>query len=223
MRNRIPDRSKAAHRKPRVQCFLTALALFFRSHFLAVLGLGCCLASLPAERADCSLVVQASHCRGSPCEACFCGALTWVAAASGLWSTGSVVVVHGLSCSVACGIFWDQGLNPCLLHWRADCLPLSHQGKNPTLILCSFVNLPLSFFVVLIKQLCDFIFSPLLAHQLYLLPFFNLIVLKFALCTYKWYECFLMLYGFMGSLKIYIFLYNTQIQYIYIHVWSCGF
>ena len=30
--------------------------------------------------------------------------------------TGSVVVVHGLSCSVACGIFPDQGLNRCPLH-----------------------------------------------------------------------------------------------------------
>ena len=33
---------------------------------------------------------------------------------------GSVVVAHGLSCSAACAIFLDQGLNPCLLHWQAD-------------------------------------------------------------------------------------------------------
>ena len=33
---------------------------------------------------------------------------------------GSVVVVHGLSCPAACGIFPDQGLNPCTLHWQAD-------------------------------------------------------------------------------------------------------
>ena len=32
------------------------------------------------------------------------------------------------SCSAACGIFLDQGLNPCLLHWQADSLPLSHQA-----------------------------------------------------------------------------------------------
>ena len=32
----------------------------------------------------------------------------------------SVVVVHGLSCSAACGIFPDQGLNPCPPHWQAD-------------------------------------------------------------------------------------------------------
>ena len=46
-----------------------------------------------------------------------------------LWSTGSAVVVRGLSCSKACGIFPDQGSNPHLLHWQADSLPLSHQGS----------------------------------------------------------------------------------------------
>ena len=30
--------------------------------------------------------------------------------------TGSVVVAHGPSCSAACGIFPDQGSNPCPLH-----------------------------------------------------------------------------------------------------------
>ena len=37
--------------------------------------------------------------------------------------------MHGLSCSVACGVFPDQGWNPCLLHWQVDSLPLSHQGS----------------------------------------------------------------------------------------------
>ena len=32
----------------------------------------------------------------------------------------SVFVAHGLSCSAACGIFPDQGSNPCLLHWQVD-------------------------------------------------------------------------------------------------------
>ena len=40
------------------------------------------------------------------------------ARAPGAWA--SVVVVHGLSCSAACGIFPDQGSNPCSLHWQAD-------------------------------------------------------------------------------------------------------
>ena len=29
-----------------------------------------------------------------------------------------MAVVHGLSCSTACGIFVDQGLNLCPLHWQ---------------------------------------------------------------------------------------------------------
>ena len=81
------------------------------------------------------------------CEAPRCGGFArWVArlqgtravvaervgsavAAAGLQSTGSVVVVHGLSCFVACGIFPNQESNPCLLHWQEDSLPLSHQGS----------------------------------------------------------------------------------------------
>ena len=43
--------------------------------------------------------------------------------------TGSVVVAHGSSCSAACGIFPDQGSNPCPLHWQADSQPLRHQGS----------------------------------------------------------------------------------------------
>ena len=33
---------------------------------------------------------------------------------------GSVVVAHGLSCSMALGIFQDQRSNPCPLHWQAE-------------------------------------------------------------------------------------------------------
>ena len=34
-----------------------------------------------------------------------------------------------LSCSVACGIFSEQGSNPCPLHWQAGSQPLHHQGS----------------------------------------------------------------------------------------------
>ena len=50
----------------------------------------------------------------------------------GAWAPGtraSVVVAHGLSCSVACGIFPDQGSNPCPLHWQVDSCQLRHQGS----------------------------------------------------------------------------------------------
>ena len=42
---------------------------------------------------------------------------------------GSVVVAHRPICSAACGIFPDQGSNPCPLHWQADSQPLRHQGS----------------------------------------------------------------------------------------------
>ena len=42
---------------------------------------------------------------------------------------GSVIVAHGPSCSAACRIFPDQGLNLCPLHWQADSQPLHHQGS----------------------------------------------------------------------------------------------
>ena len=40
--------------------------------------------------------------------------------ARALGARASVVVAHGLTCSAACGIFPDQGSNPCPLHWQAD-------------------------------------------------------------------------------------------------------
>ena len=67
-------------------------------------------------------------------------------AAQGLGTWGPGALEHrlnnGLSCSVAWGIFPDQGLNPCLLHWLADSLPLSPREA------------PFSFF-----SICLFIFG----------------------------------------------------------------
>ena len=91
--------------------------------FVAVRGLSSC-----GERGLLFVVV----CRllivvASRCGAQALGARASVVAARGLSSCGSwaldaglVVVAHGLSCSAACGIFPDQGLNPCPLHWQAD-------------------------------------------------------------------------------------------------------
>ena len=46
-----------------------------------------------------------------------------------LWGTrASVVGAHWLSCSMACGIFLDQGSSPCPLDWQVDSQPLDHQG-----------------------------------------------------------------------------------------------
>ena len=46
---------------------------------------------------------------------------------------GSAIVAHGPSRSAACGIFPDQGSNPCALHWQADSQLLHHQG-SPTVL-----------------------------------------------------------------------------------------
>ena len=70
--------------------------------------------------------IRASYCGGFS----FCGA----------WAVGTqalVVVGHGFSsCGSwaqvihACGIFLDQGLNSCPLHWQAESQSLDHQGSS---------------------------------------------------------------------------------------------
>ena len=52
-----------------------------------------------------------------------------------LQSTGSLVMVHGLCCSMTCGIFPTQGLNLRLLHWQADSLLLNDKGSPGNRIL----------------------------------------------------------------------------------------
>ena len=53
-----------------------------------------------------------------------------LAAAHGPWSAlASAVVAHRLGCSAAYGVFSDQGLSMCLLHWLLDSHPLYNQGS----------------------------------------------------------------------------------------------
>ena len=71
---------------------------------------------------------------------------------------GSVVVAHGPSCSTACGIFLDQGSNPCPLHWQADSQPLRHRGSpslhfNTQMILMHTELKELTFHMI-INALC---------------------------------------------------------------------
>ena len=73
---------------------------------------------------------QASCCSGFSCRgARALGALSLVVAACGPWRVGTVAVAHRLSCSLACGIFPDQGSNPCPLCWEVGSYPLSHKGS----------------------------------------------------------------------------------------------
>ena len=48
----------------------------------------------------------------------------------GLQSTGSTIMVCGLSCSALGNRTPNQGSNPSLWHWQMDSLPLSHQGSS---------------------------------------------------------------------------------------------
>ena len=66
--------------------------------FLVVLGLRCC-----ERRLLSSCGAQVSHCDGFSLQS------------TGSRGVYSVVAPHRLSCPTACGIFLDQGLNPCLL------------------------------------------------------------------------------------------------------------
>ena len=84
-------------------------------------------------------------------------ALSWGYSSSGAWashcggfswSTGSrasVVAARGLSSCGVCleprGIFPDQGLNPHLLHWQVDSLPLSHQNPWHWFLIAEVSNL----------------------------------------------------------------------------------
>ena len=102
--------------------------------FLAALGL-CCFTgfSLVVASGGCSLVVVCGlliveH-RLQGAEASMAVAHGLSSVAPGLQCTRSVVVLQELSCSMACGIFPDQGSKPCLLLWQANSVPLRIPGK----------------------------------------------------------------------------------------------
>ena len=75
---------------------------------------------------------QASRCGDFSCGAHACGLQE-------LWNTGLVVVIHGLSCSIAHGISPHQGLNPRPQPWQADFYPLYHQWSLIYLFLVHFL------------------------------------------------------------------------------------
>ena len=106
-----------------VNCFLSLFSDFTRSWLLHAGFL-----QLRQAGATPCCRVQASHCTCFSC--CRAWALgTWASVpaacrlrivAHGLQSSSLVVVAHRLSGCEACGIFPDQGLNLCLLHWQVD-------------------------------------------------------------------------------------------------------
>ena len=109
---------------------------------MVVLGLHCCthaFSSCGQWGLLCSYSAWASHCGGFSCRGaqalgCMGFSSFSVVAADWLQSTGSVVVLHGPSCPVPCGIFPDQGLNLCSLNWQVDSKPLDHQ-RSPLIFI----------------------------------------------------------------------------------------
>ena len=79
--------------------------------FLAALGLCCCEKAFSSSSKWGLLLIMVSR---------VVVAVLSLVVENRLWSMGSVVVAHGLSCFEACGILPEQGLNSCPLHWQAD-------------------------------------------------------------------------------------------------------
>ena len=117
-------------------------------YFLAALGLQCCMSlslvaasgcySAVAVRSGFSLrwllLLQSTGSRARRLQQLQLPGSR--AQAQLLWCMGLVDPRHVV-------IFPDQGSNPCLLHWQADSLPLSHQG-SPFLYDTWFQYIPLT-------------------------------------------------------------------------------
>ena len=103
--------------------FLTYFTLYY--FFLAALGLLSCCSGFPQlqlEGVTLCCGIKASHCGG------------FFRQSTGSRNMGFSRFGDGLSCSTACGIFLDQGSNPCL-YWQADPYLLYHQGSQGLLVL----------------------------------------------------------------------------------------
>ena len=102
--------------------------------FLAVLGLPCCVRAFSSCRewglfSSCD--PRASGYSGFSCYRAVSRVLGLqsVVAVPRLQSTALMVAGPGLSCSVACGIFLDQGLEPVSPALAGNSYTLRHQGR----------------------------------------------------------------------------------------------
>ena len=108
--------------------FFFYMSFFFYFIYLFIFIYGCVGSSFLCE--GFSLVAAIG---GHSSSRCVGLSLSWLVLlrSTGSRCAGSVIVAHRASCSAACGIFPDQGSNPCPLHWEADSQPLRHQGSPP--------------------------------------------------------------------------------------------
>ena len=110
-----------------LKLFLSFIFLFFFKFYLFILfHLWLCWVFVSV----CGLSLVAAS-GGHSSSRCAGLSLSWplLLRSTGSRRAGSAIVAHGLSRSAACGIFPDQGWNPCPLHWQADSQPLRHQGS----------------------------------------------------------------------------------------------
>ena len=91
-------------------CFFFLINLFI--YLLAGLGLRCCRQAFSSCIEQGLLFITV---RGLLIEV-----TSLCCRARALGARASVAVARRVSCSTACGIFPDQGSNPCPLHWQAD-------------------------------------------------------------------------------------------------------
>ena len=108
---------------PALDSFIILLLFFFLIFWLCWVFVAARRLSLVAAREGYSslwwfLLLQSTG-SGHPCFS------SCSMRAQELWHVGprvrgALVVAHGLSCSAACGIFLDQGSNPCPLHWQVN-------------------------------------------------------------------------------------------------------
>ena len=129
-----------------VVCFF-----FFNSFiylFLAALGPHCCTGFLQVWEEGATLQLP---CRGFSlwcllslwstdsrvCRLQWLQHMDSVGAAPGLWSTGSVLVVLGLSCSTACRIFLNPRIKPVSPALAGGFFTTGHQGSP---IVCLFIK-----------------------------------------------------------------------------------
>ena len=114
-------------------------------------------------------------------------------------SRASIAVVHGLSCSKACGIFPDQGSNPCALHWQGD----SPAKGSPPLIFfpiyfpcCSDWAVPVLSFSSLLSPSTErlfwlLFFSSIVSIWFSFIPFISLLALSTSLLRLCVFLCFM--------------------------------
>ena len=99
---------------------------------------------------------------------------SWQLQSTGSRCVGSVVVVYRLSCSKTCGIFPDQGSNPCSLHWQVDSQPLDHRGS--TYMVVFPLSVVLQYFLNFLFHFCPIGFFSSMLFNFHVIFFFPLLI-----------------------------------------------